>query len=259
MEAVPHLHNFISDLPQAVVDDIHACFRPRRYANREVIFHGGDQPDFMFQIASGLVALCNYAVDGQEIILAKFQGGDWVGDTGIMDGRPRINTAIAIGEAEILILSREDFNNLCGRHPEIQRAFSVMQANHIRILLNLLVDASLLRLPGRVVRSIQRLLVSTGKQDGDGLSYIECSHEELARFVAASRQSTSIELKKLEQAGIIRSAYGKIYIIDPTALNDSSDRLTSTEPVAALYDDFDDDGSDEEVTTASPTEPRPAT
>jgi len=241
----------MSALPEAVVRDIRACFRPRRCADREVIFHSGDEPDYIFQIASGTVALCNYSVDGQEITLYIHQAGDWTGDTGIMDGRPRVNTAIANGEVDILILSRADFNALCGRHPAIQRAFSVMQANHIRILLNLLVDASLLRLPGRLVRTIQRLLVSMGKQDADGLRYIEYSHEELARFVAASRQSTSIELKKLEQAGIIRSAYGKIYILDPTALNDCADKLTSFEPVAARYDDVDD--ADEEATTASPT------
>ena len=75
MEAVPNLHNFMSGLPEAAVYDIRACFRPRRCADREVIFHGGDQPDYIFQIASGTVALCNYAVDGQEIILAKFQAG----------------------------------------------------------------------------------------------------------------------------------------------------------------------------------------
>ncbi len=251
MEAVSNLHNFMSGLSEAAVYDIRACFRPRRYADREVIFHGGDPPDYIFQIASGTVALCNYSVDGQEIKLYIHQAGDWIGDTGIMDGRPRVNTAVANGETEILILSGTDFANLCRRHPEIQHAFSVMQANHIRILLNLLVDASLLRLPGRVVRTIQRLLASMGKQDADGLHYIECSHEELARFVAASRQSTSIELKKLEQAGIIRSAYGKIYILEPTALNDSSDKLTSFEPVVALYDDVDD--ADDEATTASPT------
>ena len=239
MEAVSNLHNFISDLPEAVVRDIRACFRLRRCADREVIFHGGDPPEYIFQIASGTVALCNYSVDGQEITLYIHQAGDWTGDTGIMDGRPRVNTAIANGDTEILILSSADFNDLCGRHPEIQRAFSVMQANHIRVLLNLLVDASLLRLPGRLVRTIQRLLVSIGKQDTDGLRYIPYSHEELARFVAASRQSTSIELKKLEQAGIIRSSYGKIYILDPTALNDCGDKLTSFEPVAARYDDND--------------------
>ena len=237
MEAVSNFHNFINGLPEAAVYDVRACFRPRRCADREVIFHGGDQPDYIFQLASGSVALCNYAVDGQEIILTKYQAGDWFGDTGIMDGRARINTAIAIGEAELLALSRADFNNLCNKHPQFQRGFSIMQANHIRMLLNLLVDASLLRLPGRVVRTIQRLLVSLGKKDADGLHYIECSHDELARYVAASRQSTSIELKKLEKAGIIRSAYGKIYVLDKQALDKSSDQLTSFEPVAALYDD----------------------
>lgn len=227
----------MSGLPEAVIYDIRACLKPRKFIDREVIFHGGDAPDYIYQLASGSVALCNYAVDGQEITLTKYQPGDWFGDTGIMDGRARINTALALGEAELLALSRADFNNLCDRHPLIQRSFSVMQANHIRLLLNLLIDASLLRLPGRVVRTVQRLLVSQGKRDAQDLQYIECSHEELARYVAASRQSTSIELKKLEQAGILRSAYGKIYVIDPLSLNDSCDHLTSFEPVAALYGD----------------------
>jgi len=246
VEAISNLHNFMSDLPEAAVYDIRACLKPRRFASREVIFHGGDEPDHVFQLASGNVALCNYAVDGQEIILTKYQPGDWFGDTGILDGRPRVNTAIALGDADLLALSRVDFNKLCKQHPKIQWAFSVMQANHIRLLLNLLVDASLLRLPGRIIRSVQRLLVSEGKQDSDGLQYIECSHEELARYVAASRQSTSIELKKLEQAGIVRSAYGKIYVLDPTALNDSSDHLTSFEPMAALYDHDIDEASSPE-------------
>ena len=242
MEATSNLQNFMNDLPEAAGYDIRECLKPRRFASREVLFHGGDEHEHLVQLASGSVALCNYAVYGQEIILTKYLPGDWFGDTGILDGRPRINTAIALEYADLLALSRVDFNKLCERHPKIQRAFSVMQANHIRMLLNLLVDASLLRLPGRIIRSVQRLLVSEGKQDSDGLQYIECSHEELARYVAASRQSTSIELKKLEQAGIVRSAYGKIYVLDPAALNDSSDHLTSFEPMAALYD-HDIDGT----------------
>ena len=239
MEAVSGFHNFMADLPESAVYDLRACFKPRSFNDRDVIFHGGDSPDYLYQIVSGSVALCNYSLDGQEIILNKFQPGDWFGDTGIMDGRPRINTAIAIGQTALLALAEADFNSLCEKHPQIQRAFSMMQANHIRLLLNLLVDASLLRLPGRIIRTIQRLLVSLGKQDADGTRFIECSHDELARYVAASRQSTSIQLKKLEKAGIIRSSYGKIYVLDPTALDSNSDHLTSFEPVAALYEDDD--------------------
>jgi CRP-like cAMP-binding protein len=113
-----------------------------------------------------------------------------------------MNTAIAQGNTELVALGRADFNDLCEQHPTIQRTFCVMQ----------------------------------GKQDADGRHYIECSHEELARYVAASRQSTSVELIKLEKAGIIRSAYAKIYVLDTQALDDSSHQLTSYEPIAPLYE-----------------------
>jgi CRP/FNR family cyclic AMP-dependent transcriptional regulator len=241
VKAVTNLHNFMTDLPEEAVADLQASLKPLRpCANREVIFRAGDDPDRIFQITTGEVSLCNYSADGQEIMLTKFFPGDWFGDTGMMDGNPRINTAISVGETQLNQLSRGDFHKLCDKHPCIQRQFSIMLSNHVRMLLNLLVDASLLRLPARIVRTIQRLLVSMGKHDEEGLDYIECSHEELARFVSASRQSTSVELKKLEQRGIIRSAYGKIYVLDKEALHQSSDDLTSFEPIGAVYQDNSD-------------------
>lgn len=183
MEAVSNFHDFVSGLPEAVVYDIRACLKSRGFARDEIVFRGGDAPGYIYQLASGQIALTNYSVDGQEIILTKYQPGDWFGDTGIM-------------------------------------------------------DASLLRLPARLARTIQRLLVSMEKRDAGGAQYLQCSHDELARYVAASRQSTSIELKKLEHAGIIRSAYGKIYVLDKQALNDLCDQLTGFEPVAASYQEI---------------------
>jgi CRP/FNR family cyclic AMP-dependent transcriptional regulator len=239
METVSHFHDFTSQLPEAAAYDLRECLKPREFVKGEIIFHGGDSPDHLFQLASGSIALVNYSASGQEIMLTQYRSGDWFGMTGIMDRRPRINTAIALEDTRVLVLASADFHHQCDKHPQILRAFSVLQANHNRLLLNLLVDASLLRLPARIVRTIQRLHTGQGMQDADGLHYIKCSHDELSRYVGASRQSTSIELKKLEQEGILRSAYGKIYIENQQALDDSCDQLTSFEPVAPIYSDKD--------------------
>jgi len=238
VKAIFNPHDFTSDLPDEAVADLLGALKPlRSFSNKEVIFRAGDEPDCLFQIISGEVSLCNYSADGQEIILTKFLPGAWIGDTGIMDGYPRINTAVSVGTTQVKQLSRADFHLLCSKHPAIVHEFSIMLSIHVRILLNLLVDSALLRLPARIVRTIQRLLISTGKKDQEGLDYIECSHEELARFVGASRQSTSVELKKLEQSGIIRSVYGKIYILDKKALHQNADHLTNFEPIGAVYEE----------------------
>lgn len=237
MKTVSNLHNFTSNLTEAAAYDLRACFKSRNFSKGEIIFSTGQAPDKLFQLASGRVALCNYSGDGQEIILTQYRPGDWFGITGIMDGMPRVNTTTALEDTRVLILGATDFRRMCDKHPEILKAFSIMQANHNRMLLNLLVDASLLRLPARIMRTIQRLLASLGKQDAENLYYIQCSHEEMARYVGASRQSTSLELKKLEKAGLIRSAYGKIYVLDQQALDTRCETLTSFEQVAATYED----------------------
>jgi CRP/FNR family cyclic AMP-dependent transcriptional regulator len=237
MRAVSNFHNPRVDLPQAAMNDIRACFKPRRCVDGEVIYHGGDDPDHLFQISSGNVGIHSSTADGREMIITNHQSGDWFGYVGILDHIPRINTAIALDEVSLLALSRADFIDLCERHPKILQAFSILLNNHIRFLFNLLVDSSLLPLVGRVQRTIQRLLISQGKKDDQGGHYIECSQEELGLYVAASRQSTSVEIKKLENAGIVRSAYGKLYVLDPQALDESCAKFTSFEQVTAIYSD----------------------
>ena len=239
MRAVSNFHNPRVDLSQAAINDIRACFKLRRCVDGEVIYHSGDGPDQLFQISTGNVGIHSSTADGRKIIITNHQSGDWFGYVGLLDEIPRINTAIAQGEVSLLALSRADFIDLCERHPKILQAFSRLLSNHIRFLFNLLVDSSLLPLAGRVQRTIQRLLISQGKKDDQGRHYIECSHEELGLYVAASRQSTSVEVKKLETAGIVRSTYGKLYVLDRQALDESCGKFSSFEQVAAIYSDDD--------------------
>jgi CRP/FNR family cyclic AMP-dependent transcriptional regulator len=237
MRAVSNFHNPRVDLPQAAINDIRACFKPRHCVDGEVIYRPGDNTDHIFQISSGNVGIHSSTADGREMIITNHQPGDWFGYVGILDQIPRINTAIALDEVRLLALRSADFIDLCERHPKMLQAFSILLSNHISFLFNLLVDSSLLPLTGRVQRTIQRLLISQGKKDGDGERYIECSQEELGLYVAASRQSTSGEIKKLENAGIVRSTYGKLYVLDTQALDESCAKFTSFEQVTAIYGD----------------------
>jgi CRP-like cAMP-binding protein len=217
MEAIENFFNFTNGLAADVKEDVRAqCSGPHQFSDGE--------PEVR-----------HFSVDGQAINVTQYRDGDWCGDINVMDGRPRLNTGLAVGDVEILILKSSDFLALCERHPTLLLAYSVKQSYVIRLLISMLVDFSVLALSGRLVRTLLRLLIGQGKEDENGESYIECSQEEIARYLAVSRQSASTELKKLEKTGAIRIAYGKIYIVDTQALNDACEKLTSYEPVAATY------------------------
>ena len=60
------------------------CHR-RRYPNKSVIIYAGDQPDALYYITQGSVAVVNEDDQGREIVLAYLNAGDFFGEMGLFD------------------------------------------------------------------------------------------------------------------------------------------------------------------------------
>ena len=236
MKEIYNLHNFIGNLSTAAKADMEAEFSPiREYAEGDCVYRVGDTAKEIHQIVEGEIALCNYSIDGNEIIIARFLQGDCFGDLGLLDDEPRINTAISLGRCKLRSLSKINFDKLCKKHPEVMRQYSLMLSFRVRLLLDLVVDTNLLSLPERVARTIRRLSFSHGKKDEHNNLIIEMSHDEIAKFVAATRQSTSIELKNMEKTGSIEIKYGKIVIRDAQALDQVCSEYSSFATITPVY------------------------
>lgn len=236
MEPISNLHNVIARLSGNILEAMEAKFqRPRTYSAGEFLFQSGDKSDAFYQLISGEMNVGNYSPDGKELILVKLQPGDCVGEGGAIDGLPRPVHVIAITEAVVRSMPREDFLSLYRQYPEISHQLLLMATQRTRMLINLLSDAILLTLRQRVVRSIQEMYISQSSRSGDGQVYIEISHEEMGNKISASRQSTSKELKYLENQGVINIRYGRIYIADLELLNKMAASLSSYVSIAPLY------------------------
>ena len=61
------------------------CHR-RRHTNKSVIIYAGDQPDALYYITQGSVAVVNEDDEGREIVLAYLNAGDFFGEMGLFDG-----------------------------------------------------------------------------------------------------------------------------------------------------------------------------
>ena len=236
MEPISNLHNFVARLSGDVLEAMETKFqRPRTYAAGEFLFQTGDPSDAVFQLISGEVNVGNYSPDGKELVLVKLQPGDCIGEGGATDGLPRAAHAVAVTETVARSMSREDFLVLYRQYPEISHQLLLMATQRTRVLINLISDAVLLTLKQRIVRSIKEMHISQSRQSGDGEVYIDISHEELGNKVSASRQSTSKELKYLENQGVISIRYGRIYITDLELLNKMAASLSSYVSIAPLY------------------------
>lgn len=235
MQAIPHMHDFFVDLPQAVKDQIAVLSVARKIAGGQEVYRQNDPSLEVYRLHQGRIKLCNYSVDGDEIITGELRAGDCFGEMGLIDGLPRMSHAIASTDSIVHVLSAKHFNDLRDRHPEIDRQISIVLCRRVRALYSLNEDAAGLKLSVRIARVILRLAYSHGRQDESGATIIRVSHEEMSKMLGASRQSVSKELKSLEQAGDIELRYGKIYICDLPGLAVKYEDELGREQVTPVY------------------------
>jgi cytochrome P450/CRP-like cAMP-binding protein len=109
--------NLAVALPALSLDQVNeaaARFELLSYPPGEVIVRQGDPADRFFIITRGRVEVTNRHPSGGEIPIGSLGAGDFFGEAGLLQGRPRNATVRAAGDGEVQVmaLQREEFHRL---------------------------------------------------------------------------------------------------------------------------------------------------
>jgi len=99
--------------------------QPRTYKAGDVIFEEGEEGQHFYLINRGQVKVSRRGPRGEQQPIATLVAGDYFGEAALLYGRRRSATIKAEGETEVLRLSKEDFDNLLRRHPQIKPNLAV--------------------------------------------------------------------------------------------------------------------------------------
>jgi CRP/FNR family cyclic AMP-dependent transcriptional regulator len=188
------------------------CHR-RRYTNKSVIIYAGDQPDALYYIVQGSVAVVNEDDEGREIILAYLNAGDFFGEMGLFDNeRHRSAWVRARTQCEIAEISYNRFRQLAQNDPDILFALASQMALRLRRTSNMLSRLAFMDVAGRVARTLLDLAKEPDAiTHPDGMQ-IRITRQELGRIVGCSREMVGRVLKSLEQQNLI-AAKGKTIVV----------------------------------------------
>jgi CRP/FNR family transcriptional regulator, cyclic AMP receptor protein len=103
-----------ADDKQALADVVDAI----KLNATETLFHAGDPGDSLFIVRSGSVELFIKDTAGQKIVLTVSEEGDLFGELSLLDTGPRTATAVALTDAELLVLDRDDLLLLFQKRPD---------------------------------------------------------------------------------------------------------------------------------------------
>ena len=163
----------------------------------DVLFREGDDPDELFVVLSGRIAIANKSIDGRESMVALMEEGDLFGEMGLFDGRGRSAEARALETSVVTAVPYGPVRNLYQDDPALLWRVVAMLAGRLRTMDTALADSVFLDVTGRTAK---RLLDLAGEEDEFSLPITQ---EELAGMVGASRERVNKAIASFIRLGWI--------------------------------------------------------
>ena len=213
-------------MSEAMLDELAASMRPRRYRSGETIFHMDDPGDSLHVVLNGGVKITLPSAEGEDpAILVTLGPGDFFGGLALLDGAPRSATAVAMGATQTLVLRRERFLELVDADADLRLALLAALAAEIRSSTDQVHDLQFLDLPARLARRLLRHAESLRPEaDGSMRMPWPYTQSELAGMIGGSRQSVNRLLGDFAARGLIRQEREAIILLDRRRLETVAER-----------------------------------
>lgn len=139
-----------SDLPANAIDRLTYTAFVQNLPAGAVLFQQGDQPEFLYILLSGRVALTGKSAEGDEAVVEFFRRGDiFIAPAVILD-LPYLMSTRVLQDARILMIPAEHFRDVVARDPALNAALVKELARHWRLLIRQIKDLKLRTAPQRL-------------------------------------------------------------------------------------------------------------
>jgi len=185
----------------------------RQVKPKAVLIKSGDVPDTLYFVVEGSVAVIIEDADGDEIVLAYLNEGEFFGEMGMFLPLARRSAWVrARSPSRIAEMSYGKFKQLAHEDPDLLFALASQLAARLVRTTRKVGDLAFLDVTGRIARTLLEL---TREPDSipqtDGIQ-IKVSRQELGRLVGCSREMAGRVLKTLEDGGHIK-VKGKAIVV----------------------------------------------
>jgi CRP/FNR family transcriptional regulator, cyclic AMP receptor protein len=203
-----------SGLPEEELERFAELTRERSYPKGSVILFQDDPGDSLFVLRAGRVKVVLIGEDGREVILGVLEPGAHFGELALIDDQPRSAHVIAMEDAQLLILRREDFKRRVEANPTVAWALLTELSRRLRRADVKIGGLVLLDVPGRIAR----LLLDLANETGSELIEKPLTHQTIAQMIGASRETVSRAMKDFQEEGLIRVERRRIAVANRDAL-----------------------------------------
>lgn len=179
---------------------------PRNYRAGQMVYLQGTRPECFYYLVSGSVRSFISSSTGEERVLTVHRSGDLMGEASFFDSCPRVTSATALEDCQILTIGRTQLDAAFQRHPELALPMLQHLARTVRTLSGHVESSSL---PARQ-RVARWLLAQPPGEDGS----LRATHEGIGQAVGLSRVTVSRVLGELSSLGLVGLGYRSVAVLE---------------------------------------------
>lgn len=207
------------NLPQADLELIATNGQPKTYAKESSVFNIGDAADELYLLLTGRVCFELYSKDGKLITLAIAEPPMVIGDMELFDPTARRSRARVLETSQVLVIPRQLILDISRRTPSVLEQFLKIYSRRLQA-----VSVDLRKREDD--KLLCRILLDNAKgpeaitqgQSEEDYAVVDLSQETLSSMVGIPRQRINRILNGWKKQRWITVEYGKIILLDPTAL-----------------------------------------
>ncbi len=206
----------LNDLMNNVNQDINILSENKtikKVRKKDVLFMEGDSANFLYLIVSGRIKIFKSNDFGKDYIIDIYKKGDFLGYVALMENRDHSESAMAIENAEIAMIHKDDFLTLLYSNKDVSMKFIKLLSNNYFEMEERLVKLAYDSARKRVAEAL--LFISKKYQQNDTHELpFSLLRENLSAIAGISRESVSRNLTDFREEGLISGDNGNIKILD---------------------------------------------
>ena len=178
---------------------------PRRYNAGELVFAEGEPCSGLYVVEAGHVRIFKSSAGGREQVLSIDGPGSSIAELPVFDGGNYPASVIAIDDATLLFVSKQDFQALCLAHPQVALKVLRVVGARLRRLVGIIEELSFTTVRHRLASFLLRLAQKEGKRTSEGIQVIlPASNQEIASQIGTVRELVSRNLSRLQAEGMLK-------------------------------------------------------
>jgi CRP/FNR family cyclic AMP-dependent transcriptional regulator len=199
------------DIP--VLDRFVSHCHIRHFVAKTPVVNAGDASNSLFLVIAGSVAVIVEDEDGNEIVVAYLNRGEFFGEMGLFTDDPTRSAWVRTrAECQLAEISYARFRELAHNDPDLLFALAGQVVARLKRTTRKVSDLAFLDVTGRIARTLLDLCQQPDAMTHPDGMQIRISRQEIGRIVGCSREMAGRVLKALEEQGLV-GASGKTIVV----------------------------------------------